>query len=363
MCYYLAITIIINLYMKNKTLKISTLLLVLISTISIISCSKADTNLATNDNISYKAAYVINGTGNTISVIDLTTNEVTRTISLTDIGYPHHISISPDKSKISIGVPGMDLSSGHSGIMAGMPGQYLVLNSLTGMMTKSQNLPAMCHNAIFSPDGTEIWAAQMQDAGKVLVYDSNTFALKNTITVGMMPLEVSFSSDGMMAFVCNSADNSVTAINVSDKSVMTTIPVGISPVGAWQGGDNKMYVDNEDGQSISIINVNTLIVSETIQLGFIPGMAMRQNDVKELWVTDPNNGKVHWWTWSVAMSMYMIGGEVPVGAGAHAIAFNGMTAYITNQTAGTVSVVDVMSHVVVKTIMVGSKPNGIVLKL
>jgi YVTN family beta-propeller protein len=349
--------------MKNKIFKISALLIVLMGTLSIISCSKSDTTASTNDNITYKAAYVINGTGNSISVIDLTTNEVKKTISLTDIGYPHHIAISPDKSKISIGVPGMDLSGGHSGIMAGMAGQFLVLNSQTGEMMKSQNLPAMCHNAIYSPDGTEIWAAQMEDAGKVLVYNASTYVLKNTINVGMMPLEVSFSSDGMMAFVCNSSDNSVTAINVSDKSVMATIPVGVSPVGAWQGGDNKMYVDNEDGQSISIINVGTMTVGETVTLGFMPGMAMRQNDMKELWVTDPTNGKVHWWTWSVSMNMYMVGGEVIVGAGAHAIAFNGMTAYVTNQTAGTVSVVDVNSHAVIKTITVGAKPNGIVLKL
>ena len=40
-----------------------------------------------------------------------------------------------------------------------------------------------------------------------------------------------------------------------------------------------------------------------------------------------------------------------------------MTAYITNQTAGTVSVVDVMTHTVTKSITVGAKPNGIVLKL
>jgi YVTN family beta-propeller protein len=75
----------------------------------------------------------------------------------------------------------------------------------------------------------------MEDMGKVLVYDATTFALKNTINVGKMPLEVSFSSDGMMAFVCNSMDNTLTAINAMDKTVMATIPVGLDPVGAWQG--------------------------------------------------------------------------------------------------------------------------------
>lgn len=342
-----------------------TALIVAATTILLASCVKkeeATTTPTTNDNITYNAAFVVNGSGNSVSVIDLKTNEVKRTISLTNVAFPHHIALSPDKSKLAIGVPGMDLSGGHSGLMAGMPGKFVLVDAVNGAILKSVNLPLMNHNAIYSPDGSEIWVAQMADLGKVLVYNAATFTVKNTINVGMMPLEVTFSKDGTMAFVCNSMDNTVSAINASDKSVMATIPVGIDPVGAWQGGDNKMYVDNEDGQSVSVIDVNTMAVTQTIALGFMPGMAQRQNDMSELWVTDPAAGKVHWWTWNTAMNMYMHGGEVNTGTGAHAIAFNGMTAYITNQTAGTVSVVDVMTHAVSKTITVGAKPNGIVLK-
>ena len=54
--------------------------------------------------------------------------------------------------------------------------------------------------------------------------------------------------------------------------------------------------------------------------------------------------------------------EQPTGAGAHAIAFSGdgKTGYISNQTANTVSVIDVATHKVVKTINIGTKPNGMV---
>jgi len=59
----------------------------------------------------------------------------------------------------------------------------------------------------------------------------------------------------------------------------------------------------------------------------------------------------------------MEAGNLATGAGAHAIVFNGNTAYITNQTAGTVSVVNVSTHTLTSIISVESKPNGIVLKL
>ena len=337
-----------------------------IASLSILTSCKKDTNNSNNStstDINYNAAYVVNGSSNSISVIDLSSNTVKRTINLTGASYPHHVCISPDNSKIIVGVPGMDLSNGHSNIMTGMSGMFVVLDATSGNTLKTMNLPMMNHNAIYSPNGTEIWTAQMDSMGKVLVYDASNYTLKNTIDVGMMPLEVTFSKDGSMAFVCNSIDSTVSAIDVNSKSVMATIPVDAEPVGAWQGADNKMYVDCEEGQTVSVIDVNTMTVVETISLGFMPGMAQLQNTVRELWVTDPMAGKVHWWTWDASMNMWMEAGNLATGAGAHAIAFNGNTAYITNQTAGTVSVVNVSTHTVTSTISVGSKPNGIVLKL
>lgn len=345
----------------------------LILTINLYSC-KPDKNNTPDLAINYPAAFVVNGGSNSLSVIKLSDGTVTNTIDLTKqpmedmdpmstgITWPHHVYINSAKTQLAIGVPGMDLSAGHSGGMSGMTGKFAVLDATKGYITKVIDIPVMNHNAIFSPNGTEIWTARMEDMGKVLVYDAATYILKNTINVGMQPAEVTFSFDGTMAFVANGGDSSVSAINVNDKTVMTTISVGADPVGAWQGSNNKMYVDNEEGQSISVINVATMSVDETIALGFMPGMAAYQGDMKELWVSDPDNGKVHWWMWDNGMNSFMHGGEILTGAGAHAIAFNGMTAYITNQMAGTVSVCDVMNHSKTKDITVGTKPNGIVIK-
>lgn len=80
-------------------------------------------------NINYPAAYVVNAESNSLSVIDLASNEVKETISFgaastTDMAgmkmnemvmWPHHIYLSPDGNKLGVGVPGMDLSAGHSG--------------------------------------------------------------------------------------------------------------------------------------------------------------------------------------------------------------------------------------------------------
>lgn len=333
------------------------------------SCNNNDDNMDMTLNIDYPAAYIVNGEDATVSVVKLSTNEVTGTIELMGSGsdmimWPHHIS--SHQNHLAIGVPGMDLSAGHSGLnTSGMDGKLLVIDAMNGSIVKNINLPLMNHNSIYSPNGNEIWVPQMDMDGKVLVYNASTNALMNTITVGMMPAELTFSFDGTKAYVANGDDDNVTIIDTATKAVLTTISVGDNPVGAWTGSNNKMYVDNEDGQSISVIDVATNSIDETISLGFMPGIASYNGSKNELWVSDPMNGKVHYWTWDAGMNMWMHGSSFNTGAGAHAIAFtnDGNTAYVTNQTANTVSVVNTTNHTVTKTINVGRKPNGIVIKM
>lgn len=349
--------------------------LIIVSGLLFSSCMDMST-MQPEQNINYPAAYVVNGESSTLSVINLTTNEVSATIQLTDeageqmagmnigkaLAYPHHIYMNPSKTQISIAAPGMDLSAGHTGGMAGMSGKVAILDAATGLNVKIFNSIGMNHNAIYSPDGKEIWTSQMDENGKILIYDSTTFVLKNTVSVGMEPAEITFSADGSVAFVANGASNTVSAINPTTKALLETIEVGKNPVGAWVGTDGRMYVDNEDGQTVSIIDVKTLKVVETVSLGFMPGFVAYQADMKEMWVTDPDAGKVHWWIKDNSGKM-VHAGAFTTAPGAHAIAFKDMNAYVTNQEAASVSVIDIMQHKVIKALSVGKKPNGIVIKL
>jgi YVTN family beta-propeller protein len=317
-------------------------------------------------NINYPAAYVVNGESSTLSIINLNTNEVTDLVQLTDgmtgmahgsgmfLAYPHHIYLNPAQNQIAIADPGVNLSGGHGTDPAHKStAKVLILDAVKGQNIQLIELPMMNHNAIYTPDGKEIWTSQMDEDGRILVYDATTYALKNTIKVGKEPAEITFSADGTVAFVANSGDHTISAVNLATKTVTATISVGKKPVGAWVGGDNRMYVDNEDGQTVSIIDVKTLKVVETVELGFMPAYAAFHAETKELWVTDPTAGKVHWWKQN-ANGKFVHENALITAMGAHAIAFKGTTAYVT--------VIDVMNHKKIKDIKVGSKPNGIVLK-
>lgn len=336
----------------------------------LLSGCKQDHSTMPMLDITHPAAYVVNGESNSLSVIDLTDNTVKHEIKLGEAGhnmtgggfsYPHHISLNKAKTKLSIGVPNMDLSVGHTTGSMEMKGNIVIVDARTGEILKVLDLPKSNHNAIFSPDDTEIWTSQMEMNGKVLVYDANTYTLKNTISVGMMPAEVTFSYDGKTAFVSNGDDNTVSAINVSTKTVIKTIAVGANPVGAWTGADNRNYVDNEDGKSVSIIDQNLNVVS-TINLGFTPDYAAYIPTSQEVWVTSGTENKI--FVYQLQSGVYTKTNEISMNAGTHAIAFSQdyKTAYITNQKSASVTVFNVETKTKIKDLTVGKNPNGIVMK-
>lgn len=328
----------------------------------LVSCMGSDSDSQapqTSSSVAYDAFFVVNGESNSISVIDAEEGSNKKTISLSGVSYPHHVNLSPDGNMLMVSAPGMDLSGGHGSVHGEMKGSLLMLDAKTGDVMISRTMDGMSHNAAFSPDGKEVWASLMMMPGELLVLDASTLATKQTIEVGDMPAEVTFSSDGKYGFVANGMSNSVTVIDASSKEVIKQIAVGQDPVGAWTGSDNVMYVDNEDGKSISAIDASTLTVIRTYDLGFTPGMASLAPS-GELWVSDSDNGKVIYFMKNSTMKM----GEVKVGAGAHAIAFteDGTMGYVTNQGDETVSMIDTSTHLVMKTITVGRKPNGIIFR-
>ena len=312
--------------------------------------------------VAFDAVYVVNGGDSTISVVNAETNTVAGTITLQNADYPHHISLSPDRSMLAVAVPGMDMSAGHHGGMPGMHGAVMVLDALTGRTMASRFLTEMNHNAAWSPDGSELWTSQMIDNGSVLVLNAADLSIKATINLNAnSPAEVSFSHDGSRVFVANEMSNSVTVIDAHTKALLGTVAVGMTPVGAWSGLNGVMYVTNEMDKTVTAIDAQSLQVVRTYNLGFTPGMAvMPPGGSGRLWISNEDQGQIQ-----VNMtSMDMIMATVSTGAGAHGIAFapSGSTAFVSNQVANTVSIVGVSNGLVVSTLSVGQKPNGLVFR-
>src|SRR5450759_402150 len=278
--------------MKNLKLVIGC---VAVSAIILTACNK-DPNSA-NEPVNYDAIYVVNGASNSLSVINLTTDKIQKTINLGSPGtmmgggvmngnstfnnmWPYHISLSPDKSKLAITEPGMDFNGGYEMMMntsssgsAGdihyqhhngnsttvtsdimqMQGKILILDAITGELLKELTLEGMPYDAIFSPDGKELWTALMMPTGKVKVFNTDSYTLMSSITVGNMSAGVVFSDDGKKVFIANGISGSVTVIDAATKLVIDTIVSPPGTVGVFPGMNGMIYTDNEKTNTIGII--------------------------------------------------------------------------------------------------------------
>src|SRR5262249_47755118 len=160
--------------------------------------------------------------------------------------------------------------------------------------------------------------------------------------------EVTFGAEGKLAFVANGESNDVTVIDVATRQVVKTIAVDHGPVGGWPGKDGLVYVDCEEEQTIAVIDPAKLAVVRTIALGFTPGMASAAGG-GDVWVSDSGGNVVLFDSKGAERA------RIATAAGAHGLAFSpdGHTGYVTNQLAGSLSIFDAQTHMLVKTVPTG----------
>lgn len=92
------------------------------------------------------------------------------------------------------------------------------------------------------------------NSNKVTVLNADTFAIESVITVGNFPEDIAFRSDGSQAFVTNSSDATVSAIDTATRTVTQTISLASIPMtfpfGIVVGkNDKKVFVTSASGSS------------------------------------------------------------------------------------------------------------------
>jgi YVTN family beta-propeller protein len=328
----------------------------------IFSCEKEEA-VVEKKKVDYPAAFVVNS-DNTISVINLLTQSVDTTFLISSAGssFAHHVYKSSDNKKLVIALPSVDLSNGHSQLHGiNSTGGVAILDAKNGNLLQRTSTTSANHNAIFSPDGKEVWSALMShDEPKVLVFNADDLSLIKEIEVGTDASEVTFSSDGNTAFVAAQESSFVYAIDVKTKEVAKQIKVDFFPTNVWPG-NNRVFVENKNRQSINIINSQSLASVEAIDLDFEPGFTLFHEKSKTLWICDAKNNQVR--LFSKSGSAWNEIEKVTTDTDAHATAISDKygIALVVNQRSNTVSVIDLATRKNLREIAVGIKPNGIVL--
>jgi phospholipase C len=259
--------------------------------------------------------WVTESGGNTVSVIDTSTNQITSTIV---VGvYPQGIAITPDgktayvantgpntgpggsqtltKVNVASKAPQGNLQVGEApkGIVITPDGATVAVTcadglyavaTATGAVTKSPVTFQSPMGIAVSPDGSSFWVVDAE-ANHVKVVAASNLENQGKITVGTTPWRIAISSDGKSAWVTNANDDSVSVINTATMKVTTTIALGgfntpnnvkpgttfpqlhHQPTAVAQASDGSVWVVCNVSSSLAIIDPASNAVVSSLEIG------------------------------------------------------------------------------------------------
>ncbi len=284
-------------------------------------------------------AYIGNEGSDNISVIDLSTKSVIKTISVGQ--SPASIAINSSTGKGYVA----NLKSDNVSILT------LSTNTVAATTVVGSE-PASV--AINTATGNIYVANSKNDT--VSVIDGTSNAVTTTIPVGQSPVSVVVNSGKSMAYSVNSKGDSISAINLSTNAVTATIPVGSEPVSmAIDAAKNMGYVANLYDDSVSVLNLSSNTVTGTYAVGRDPiGVAFYSPYL--IVATQRGDG-----LWIINTTTQSFGTTVPVGKDPDGVAVDPTTnrALTANEKCNDVSIVDLSSAQLLANVHVGKHPAAV----
>ncbi|GAB3922847.1 hypothetical protein GCM10028827_08490 [Mucilaginibacter myungsuensis] len=202
--------------------------------------------------------YVVNFRGNSISTIDALTNKVLRTDAVPQ--SPVDIEISPDGKFIYVA------SSGSN--------RMTVFNTETFTPIPNFSIAANPFVIIKSPDGSRIYSASDAPLGGVTVVNTANNSTQ-TIPLPQAPGDIAITPNGAFLYISDKAANRVNVIRTASNTVLPAIAVGGFPTSVAMHPDgSKLYVANTTSNSVSVISTATNTVMNTIPVNAAVGITI-----------------------------------------------------------------------------------------
>jgi YVTN family beta-propeller protein len=151
-----------------------------------------------------------------------------------------------------------------------------IINLVTNAIIHTQSLTEPAYSCLLSANSQELYISSW-GGKKVLVLNVNTKQIVSSIDVGENPNELLLSKNGKLLFVANAGDNAVSVINITSRKVLEVLNAALypdAPTGSASNGlalseDQKtLYVANADNNCLAVFDVSKPGFSKS--KGFIP---------------------------------------------------------------------------------------------
>jgi DNA-binding beta-propeller fold protein YncE len=194
------------------------------------------------------SVFVVNSNDATIDMIDLTTHQITKTISL--LREPHHLVLSPDGKSLVVG----DTAANA----------LFLLDPRTGDIQRRVAVSDP-YQLQYSPDGKMLTVAGLA-RNQIDIYDATSFRLLHRIPARSMPSHIAYTPDSRTVFVSLQGTNALIAIRTADGAVLWNAKVGRTPAGVfWNRG--RLLIGIMGDAHIAVVDPATGRVERTIPTG------------------------------------------------------------------------------------------------
>ena len=174
---------------------------------------------------------------------------------------PSGVAVSPDGSKVYVA------NSYNLTNIEGSGNNISVINTTTNNVVAAINVGTGPFALAVTPDGTKLFVTNFW-SNTTSAIDTANNAVIGTVDVGHGPSGITVSPDGTKAYVANCLDNTTSVIDTINNSVITVVPVGGYPYGVTTSQDGtKIYVTSAVSDNVSIIDTAKNTVISTVNLG------------------------------------------------------------------------------------------------
>ncbi|MCB1875738.1 MAG: beta-propeller fold lactonase family protein [Chromatiales bacterium] len=223
----------------------------------------------------------------------------------------------------------------------------LVIDAATNTVAGTLPVGNFPSGTAVTPDSSRAFVANTADDTLTVIDldDGDT----RTIAVGDQPAGMDINPAGTFLYVANAADDTVSVVNLTSETVVATIPVGNNPMDV-AAGDTKVYVANFGDNTVTVINAATNTVTASVLVpGFSAGIAMNPAQSR-VYVSQHMDGFVY----VIDTGTDTVADAVTVGANPRGVDVSpdGSRVYVSNFGDGTVSVIETAMNGVIATVNV-----------
>jgi YVTN family beta-propeller protein len=289
-------------------------------------------------------AVVLNSGDATVSLVDMKTRTVTKTIPIGK--EPHHVMLTPDEKTLLVA--------------NAMGNDIALMNPLTGEVTG--RIPKIIdpYHIGYSPDNRWfITAANRLDRVDIYAANGADLKLAKTITVGKTPSHIAFTADSKLAFVTMQDSNDLAVIDLVNQTLLWKIPTGPAPAGLWMTpGDQYLLVGITGADYVQVIDWRNRREVKKIITGKGAHNFRPQGDRKHVFVTNRIASSISLINMQTLEKVGDITG-LPAGPDDMELTPDGKQLWVTFRFARKAGVIDVPSMKLMSVIPVGKSPHGI----